>query len=166
MQINTFIPVNTDGLTAIQILAGEIWREYYPAIIGEEQTEYMLHRFYSPEALASQMESGHRFYAAVTENGDPVGYASVSVDTEHQAFLHKFYLSAVARSRGNAAEFWNFLKSELVQMNASVVRLTVNRQNIKAINFYFRNGFVIEKAADFDIGGGWFMNDFVMRCSL
>jgi hypothetical protein len=34
--------------------------------------------------------------------------------------------------------------------------------NYKAINFYFKNGFTIEKVADFDIGDGYFMNDFVM----
>jgi ribosomal protein S18 acetylase RimI-like enzyme len=166
MHITSFIPVDKDGLTAIQILAGEIWREYYPAIIGEEQTEYMLHRFYSPDALMSQMESGHHFYAALNPAGNPAGYASVSVGVDGEAFLHKFYLCADARNRGNAVTFWRFVASELKTMNASVVRLTVNRKNYKAINFYFRNGFVIEKVADFDIGGGWFMNDFVMICRL
>ena len=42
------------------------------------------------------------------------------------------------------------------------LRLQVNRQNFKAINFYFKMGFVIECVADFDIGDGYFMNDFVM----
>jgi ribosomal protein S18 acetylase RimI-like enzyme len=42
------------------------------------------------------------------------------------------------------------------------LRLQVNRQNYKAINFYFRNGFIIESIADFDIGDGYFMNDFIM----
>lgn len=43
-----------------------------------------------------------------------------------------------------------------------VIRLQVNRSNYKAINFYFKKGFVIERAEDFDIGNGYFMNDFVM----
>lgn len=42
------------------------------------------------------------------------------------------------------------------------MKLTVNRRNIKAINFYFSRGFRIDHAADFDIGSGYFMNDFVM----
>ena len=42
------------------------------------------------------------------------------------------------------------------------VRLTVNRQNFKSVNFYFKNGFTIERVADFDIGNGYVMNDFVM----
>ena len=35
-------------------------------------------------------------------------------------------------------------------------------QNYKSINFYFKNGFVIERVADFDIGNNFVMNDFVM----
>jgi len=42
------------------------------------------------------------------------------------------------------------------------LRLQVNRQNYKAVNFYFKMGFIIESVGDFDIGGGYFMNDFVM----
>jgi ribosomal protein S18 acetylase RimI-like enzyme len=44
----------------------------------------------------------------------------------------------------------------------NAMRLQVNRKNVKAINFYFKNGFVIEDAKDFDIGSGYFMKDFVM----
>jgi ribosomal protein S18 acetylase RimI-like enzyme len=46
--------------------------------------------------------------------------------------------------------------------SAQSIRLTVNRENYKAINFYFKLGFKIEKVADFDIGQGYVMNDFVM----
>jgi ribosomal protein S18 acetylase RimI-like enzyme len=45
---------------------------------------------------------------------------------------------------------------------AQRMRLQVNRQNYTAINFYFKLGFTIERVADFDIGHGFFMNDFVM----
>ena len=44
----------------------------------------------------------------------------------------------------------------------SKLTLTVNRQNYKAINFYFKLGFKIQTVADFDIGNGYVMNDFVM----
>ncbi|MBK7966419.1 MAG: hypothetical protein IPK10_14825 [Bacteroidetes bacterium] len=40
--------------------------------------------------------------------------------------------------------------------------MTVNRTNLKAINFYFKKGFTIEEVKDFDIGNNYFMNDFVM----
>ena len=48
------------------------------------------------------------------------------------------------------------------EVNNYKIRLTVNRQNFKAINFYFKNGFTIESVEDFDIGESYLMNDFVM----
>jgi RimJ/RimL family protein N-acetyltransferase len=42
------------------------------------------------------------------------------------------------------------------------LRLTVNRQNYKSINFYFKIGFTIEKCVDIPIGEGFEMNDFQM----
>jgi ribosomal protein S18 acetylase RimI-like enzyme len=50
--------------------------------------------------------------------------------------------------------------------DAECFSLTVNRQNFKAINFYFKNGFVIDEVADFEIGNGFVMNDFVMKKEL
>jgi hypothetical protein len=34
--------------------------------------------------------------------------------------------------------------------------------NVASINFYFKNGFKIEKWADFEIGNGYEMNDYIM----
>jgi ribosomal protein S18 acetylase RimI-like enzyme len=42
------------------------------------------------------------------------------------------------------------------------IRLTVNRNNFKSINFYFKNGFRIDSVAQFDIGEGYIMDDFIM----
>jgi ribosomal protein S18 acetylase RimI-like enzyme len=42
------------------------------------------------------------------------------------------------------------------------VRLNVNRQNYKSINFYFKLGFKIEKVVDIDLDKGYQMNDFIM----
>ena len=47
-------------------------------------------------------------------------------------------------------------------LQIKTIRLTVNRKNHIAINYYFKNGFMIEEVKDFDIGDGYEMNDFVM----
>jgi GNAT superfamily N-acetyltransferase len=53
---------------------------------------------------------------------------------------------------------------ELINMTKPrSLTLTVNRQNYKSINFYFKNGFKIKSVEDFDIGNGYQMNDFVME---
>ena len=42
------------------------------------------------------------------------------------------------------------------------MRLFVNRENFKSINFYFKTGFIIEKIIDQPIGENFYMNDFIM----
>jgi ribosomal protein S18 acetylase RimI-like enzyme len=45
------------------------------------------------------------------------------------------------------------------------ITLQVNRTN-KAVSFYERLGFYVADEQDFDIGNGYFMNDFVMQKDL
>ena len=37
-------------------IAREIWMGYWPPIIGREQTEYMVERFHSVEAMTADIE--------------------------------------------------------------------------------------------------------------
>lgn len=45
------------------------------------------------------------------------------------------------------------------------VELTVNRKN-KFLEFYIRQGFEIKKEKDFDIGGGYCMNDYILSLAI
>jgi diamine N-acetyltransferase len=74
-------------------------------------------------------------------------------------FISKFYIDQDVAGKGTGTGAFLTL---LDIYRPERIRLTVNRQNIKAINFYFKNGFRIECVADFDIGHGFVMNDFVM----
>ena len=148
-------------LPTIGELAGKIWRAWYPQIISMEQVEYMLQRMYSPHSLAEQMQRRHAFHLLFVD-GQAAGYCSVSADSEQGEgafFLHKFYVDTALHRQGLGAQMLAYL---LQTYQPQALRLTVNRVNYTAINFYFRNGFTIERVADFDIGGGYFMNDFVM----
>jgi RimJ/RimL family protein N-acetyltransferase len=40
--------------------------------------------------------------------------------------------------------------------------LNVNKQNLRAIRAYERNGFFVREAVVVDIGGGFVMDDYVM----
>ncbi len=148
-----------NDIPTIHSLAERIWKSYYPSIISREQIDYMLGKMYSPIALESQMKEGQDFY--LLQSGDEVcGYLSVSATNGGDYFLHKFYMENGRHRQGFGSLFFNELL-KLIPSTASL-RLTVNRQNFKAINFYFKNGFIIERVADFDIGDGFEMNDFVM----
>ncbi len=154
---------STKDIPAIQALANRIWWAHYPGIISEAQIAYMLELMYSAEALERQMtEEGVHFWLIrqrVT-NAD-IGFIAVSQQTPDQYFIHKFYLEAALQGKGLGSEAFEQLLEQYP--DAREMRLTVNRQNVKSINFYFKIGFRIERCADFDIGGGFWMNDFVMH---
>jgi RimJ/RimL family protein N-acetyltransferase len=63
--------------------------------------------------------------------------------------------------KGSGTQAFHLILNQFPELTE--IRLQVNRQNYQAINFYFKIGFVIDKVADFDIGDGYFMNDFIMK---
>ncbi len=146
-------------IPVIYELAKKIWNDYYLSIITQEQIDYMLDVFYSGKSLAKQMDEGQAFTIAYHEK-KPIGYISISTKDKKNYFLHKFYVEITEQRKGIGTEFFKYMTSQL--KGAESIELTVNRKNIKAINFYFKNGFKIKEVADFDIGHGFFMNDFVM----
>ncbi len=145
--------VNSSDLAQIQSMAQVIWNQHYPEIIGQEQVDYMLKHMYDLSSLNQQLEQGHLFFLA-----DNRGFISI-VQQEDGWFLNKLYVMPDTQRSGLGRELLDFVIQEF---EIKTLRLQVNRQNYKAINFYFKYGFVIEKVADFDIGDGYQMNDFIM----
>lgn len=151
---------NEQDLKTIADLAKIIWNEHYVPIIGQEQVDYMLSTIYNLESLKQQLhEKKHQFYLIDAAN-NTVGFLSVSSDNKSDYFLHKFYID---QKQTNAGLGTKALQLLIDTINPKSLTLTVNRQNYKSINFYFKNGFKIDHVADFDIGNGYQMNDFVMK---
>jgi len=159
MQDIKLIPATHNDIKSISLLAKIIWNQHYPAIISQQQIDYMLNLMYSDASLKEQMDQkGHLFFLIRT--GDScLGFISVNREKENNWFLNKFYINQETSSRGIGAKAFEELKKII---RPSKITLTVNRQNFKSINFYFKTGFRIERVADFDIGNGYVMNDFVM----
>ena len=149
-----------EDVPTIAALAKIIWLHYYTSIISEQQITYMLNKMYALSSLEEQINhQKHRFYL-IERNKEHIGFIALVPETDSEWFLSKFYIHQVHARKG-VGQF--VFKQILKSIQPSKVRLTVNRQNFKAINFYFKLGFVIKKVADFDIGEGYFMNDFAME---
>lgn len=142
----------------INELAQKIWREHYPAIISVEQIEFMLLNRYSKRAIEEGMMHEEKYFLAYNHD-EAVAYASIEWKGEFY-YLHKFYLDVSKHRSGIGKQFFDYLLTQID--SPKPIKLQVNRTNYKAINFYFKVGFIIETVGDFDIGGGYFMNDFVM----
>lgn len=140
-------------------LAKQIWNDHYPEIIGQQQVDFMLQKLYNPESLFDQMEKGQQFHLVFADDS-AVGFVAVNDEGEGKYFLNKFYIQTGQQGKGLGSTVFSRVLNLYPALKE--MRLQVNRQNYKAINFYFKMGFIIEYVADFDIGDGYFMNDFVM----
>jgi RimJ/RimL family protein N-acetyltransferase len=151
--------VSETEIEKIADLAKIIWQKYYPPIIGQEQVDYMLKNMYNTKSLLNQInEKGQQFYFIIFEN-ETIGFISVTNEKDGCWMLNKFYVLDKEAGKGIGTEILEELK-KIIQPKK--IRLTVNRNNFKSINFYFKNGFRIDSVAQFDIGEGYIMDDFIM----
>ncbi|MCW3086051.1 MAG: GCN5-related N-acetyltransferase [Bacteroidetes bacterium] len=155
----TYKKAERSDFKIIAALAEKIWRKHYITIITMEQIDYMLDKMYSEQSLLKQVEEGNQFTLVYVDKV-PAGYISVSTTDNKKYFLHKFYVDQQEQAKGVGSKFLKYIEQSLPALET--IELTVNRKNYIAINFYFKNGFVIKDVADFDIGNNYFMNDFIM----
>jgi ribosomal protein S18 acetylase RimI-like enzyme len=154
-----FKKASQEDVLLIAQLADRIWKKHYISIISMKQIEFMLSTMYSEDSLRDQMQKGHQFELVYT-NVTPIGYISITKKNDTEYFLNKFYVETSDQGKGVGSALLKHILNQIP--DALSIELTVNRQNYKAINFYFKNGFIIKNVADFDIGNGYFMNDFIM----
>jgi ribosomal protein S18 acetylase RimI-like enzyme len=69
------------------------------------------------------------------------------------------------QGKGTGRFLLDYILKEIKQQGAVSLQLQVNRYN-KAKDFYEKLGFTVIEEADFDIGNGFFMNDYVMEKKL
>lgn len=157
---------STADVATIRSLAEAIWMKHYPAIIGEAQTLYMLDAMYASDLLTKQIEEERYDFYIWQENQAAIAFAAIDCKNHPHGFLSKFYLDEQYRGKGVAQTFLHHLETVFRENGKADIQLTVNRQNVGAINFYFKSGFKILRCEDFNIGNGYFMNDFVMGKTL
>ena len=138
----------TQDIALIHALAWKVFPQTYEGILSREQTEYMMD---------------------IAEDADEqsVGYVSVRPDGDGIYHLEKIYvLPEVQKHHVGSLLFRqvvDYVKG--IDPQARAIELNVNRQN-PALGFYRRMGMRIDREGDFDIGGGFYMNDYIMRLDL
>lgn len=159
MQDVKLIAATYKDTETISKLAEVVWNQHYTDIISKEQISYMLRLMYNNASLNEQMkDKGHLFYLIQLQE-NTLGFISVNREQKDEWFLNKFYIRQDLGFKGIGTRAFEELKKLILPKK---ITLTVNRRNFKSVNFYFKNGFRIERVADFDIGNGYVMNDFVM----
>lgn len=148
----------------IRQLCFKVWPQTYSSIISQEQIDYMLEMMYSEASLKKQMEDGAQFII-VYDGTVEVGFASFGETGPAIFKLHKLYVLPSQQGKGTGRLMLDYIVSAIKKQSASALQLQVNRRNHAKL-FYEKNGFIIIKEFDFDIGNGYIMDDYVMEKKL
>jgi len=169
----SFVPVKTAAdQEVLARLAGQIWREYWPAIIGEAQTEYMIDKFQSLHAIARDMaEHDYEYWLLVATEHDEdgqekriVGFTGGHNEPEtNRFFISKIYLLSDARGHGYARRTVEFYEDLCFARGFEALYLTVNKHNELGIRAYKGTGFQVIDSVETDIGEGYIMDDYIME---
>jgi ribosomal protein S18 acetylase RimI-like enzyme len=177
----TEIKITLAGLldrALIRSISERTWPSTYGHIISQEQIDFMLDWMYSDDSLATQMNTGCEFYIASikkdNEQLDAIGFCSVSPEEEegntstdkvegvkaHK--LNKLYVLPAAQGTGAGKALLNKAIEVAQSEGSGSLFLQVNKHN-NAYSFYLKHGFEKEAEFKFDIGNGFFMDDYVLR---
>ncbi len=179
-----FLPVETPSqIDELADMANRIWHEYWPDIIGKDQTDYMIDMFQSVSAITRDIQQHNYRYWFVVDDGKKVGFTGGAIeemtdDADHNAFIHhsdvvdtrwprrffisKVYLYADERGKHYSSRVLDFYEQFCRNNNLPVMYLTVNRENDLGVRAYKGRGFDTVDQVDNPIGRGYVMNDYIM----
>ncbi len=151
-----------EEVLALAALAREIWNEYYVALIGQPQVDYMVARFQSPEAVRDQIAAGYEYFV-VRSDGRLIGYIALKADPQGGGlFISKLYLHKSNRGSGTGRACMEFIEHLARERGLARLWLTVNKGN-PSVKAYERLGFRIAADIVIDIGNGFVMDDYRME---
>lgn len=154
----------TNDCLLINSLASKIWEPTYGSILSREQLDYMFDMMYAPESLEKQMNELHHQFFIIYADGEPAGYLSIETVEKDLYEFQKIYslpsLHGTGIGRYIIEQGIAYLKS--IHPGPFTIELNVNRHN-PAYGFYKHIGFHEHATRDFNIGNGYYMNDYIMR---
>lgn len=157
-----------DDIPLIHDLAEKVFPATYRGIITDEQISYMMEWMYSFASLQMQMtQDGHQYFIAFA-NDIPVGYVSIQPQGDDVFHLQKIYVLPTMQGHGYGKKlFLNAIDAvrALHPDGSCRMELNVNRNN-PALYFYQKMGMYQLSQGDFDIGNGYYMNDYIMALDI
>ncbi len=161
-----FITIKTDEeIKQLAVIASEIWHEYWPFVLSEQQIDYMVDKFQSEKALKKQIEEERYTYCILEDNNNIIGYFGIC-PKEDYLFLSKLYIRKDFRGLGCGRQALSKIIQTAQQYNKLSIRLTVNKNNINTIKAYEKWGFKTIDSDVTDIGNGFVMDDYIMEYKL
>jgi GNAT superfamily N-acetyltransferase len=156
--------VAREDAAAISALAREIWYAHYSAIISKAQIEYMLAQRYDPEIIRAELVRGDAWWDKLLVNGRMTGFASSFLTANAgEMKLDKLYVHHDHQRQGGGGMLLDRVLGIARAYGCTTLVLAVNKHNHTAIAAYRKYGFRIAESVVKDIGGGFVMDDYIMR---
>jgi GNAT superfamily N-acetyltransferase len=154
-------------ISTIQQIAKRTWPKTFERILSSAQIEYMLELMYSNAALRHQLNELNHVFLLLNDSVDYCGYISYELNYKDkpETKIHKLYILPGSQGKGIGKKLITAVEITAVQSENYTLVVNVNRDN-KAIDFYKNLGFNLIGHEDIDIGGGFLMEDAVMRKDL
>ena len=154
-------------LEIVKDLAYKIWPNTYGNIISQAQLDFMLDKFYNLSFLENQLINENQVFLLIEKNNQFLGFCAYELNCEssNKTKLHKIYVLPETQGKGIGKILLNEVEKITLENNNSALYLNVNRYN-NAQEFYKKQGYLVIKTIDIEIGNGYLMEDFVMEKEL
>lgn len=158
-------PVTQADFALLRDLATRIWRQAYTGMIPDAQIEYMLGNRFADEAIERVLHDPDRWLEILRVGGAAVGYCGGEVVAAEPDTLKlgQLYLLDAFRGRGLGRFMLERVEERARQLGKGTIFLQVHKRNTAAQAFYRAAGFTLRGPAVFDIGGGFFMDDYLLE---
>ncbi len=158
-------PVTPADFALLRDLATRIWRQAYTGMIPAAQIDYMLGNRFADEALERVIHDPDRWLEILRVAGTPVGYCGGEVVAAEPDTLKlgQLYLLDAFRGRGLGRFMLERVEERARLLGKGTIFLQVHKRNTAAQAFYRAAGFTLRGPAVFDIGGGFFMDDYLLE---
>lgn len=141
--------ITADELPVVRDLAARIWPHAYAGVIAPDQIEIMLRDIYALEALEDELTAqGHIFWIA-RHDGEDAAFAS-AFRRDGTVWIKKLYVLPEKQGHGLGRALIEAAVAHFTPSRA--LSLYVNNGNRRAIAFYERYGFSIEKSVPVRMG--------------
>lgn len=151
-------------IAAVTRLARRTWDHAYPGIITRGQIDYMLAQRYAPEVLERELQRGDIWWDQVLVDGRLGGFMSTCLDADaRQLKIDKLYVAPERQRNGLGGRLLAHADDRAAALRCTALMLSVNKRNARAITAYRKHGFRVVESVCTDIGGGFVMDDYLMR---
>lgn len=159
-------PLRDTEVAELAKLARVIWRAHYPGIISTAQIEYMLDERYDETVIRAELARGDVWWDVLLVDGVLSGYTSYfwlhGKGLANTIKIDKLYLHPRVQRQGYGERLVDHVAQRMAGMGCRQLTLAVNRHNKSAIGAYHKCGFRIDDTSLKRIGGGFWMDDYIM----